>query len=191
MAKDPAFLFYTADFLTGTMFMTNEQIGIYIKLLCAQHQHGGLLDKASFNALVGDHAVVRAKFEETDDGFFNVRLMDEMDKRAIKSTNLSKSAKVRWSKHNKCNANAMQKDMPTEDEDVNSKSFRFTDEDNDQYKQKPSINIKHTINKDNVKPYKPFKKDSSEFSYTPQPPGARVPNEKQTDDYIKKMLKEK
>ena len=50
MAKDPAFLFYTSDFLTGTMFMTNEQVGIYIRLLCSQHQHGGIIDKISFNS---------------------------------------------------------------------------------------------------------------------------------------------
>jgi uncharacterized protein YdaU (DUF1376 family) len=49
MAKDPAFLFYPSDFLTGTMFMNNEQIGIYIRLLCSQHQHGGVIDKISFN----------------------------------------------------------------------------------------------------------------------------------------------
>ena len=38
--KDPAFLFYSSDFLTGTMFFTDEQVGKYIRLLCAQHQKG-------------------------------------------------------------------------------------------------------------------------------------------------------
>ena len=36
--KDPAFLFYSSDFLSGTMLMTDEEIGQYIKLLCLQHQ---------------------------------------------------------------------------------------------------------------------------------------------------------
>ena len=45
MAKDPAFLFYPSDFLTGTMFMTDEQVGKYIRLLCAQHQKGHLCEK--------------------------------------------------------------------------------------------------------------------------------------------------
>ena len=40
--KDPAFLFYSSDFLSGTMLMNNEEIGIYIKLICLQHQQGHL-----------------------------------------------------------------------------------------------------------------------------------------------------
>ena len=48
MNKDPAFLFYTSDFLTGTMFMTDEEVGVYIRLLCVQHQHGGLIEKDIF-----------------------------------------------------------------------------------------------------------------------------------------------
>ena len=81
MAKDPAFLFYPSDFLTGTMFMTNEQIGIYIRLLCSQHQHGGIIDKDSFNALVGGFNLIKNKFIETETGFYNERLTIEMDKR--------------------------------------------------------------------------------------------------------------
>ena len=73
MAKDPAFLFYPSDFLTGTMFMSHEQIGIYIRLLCSQHQHGGVIDKISFNSLVGNNEIVRAKFIEIDLGFYNQR----------------------------------------------------------------------------------------------------------------------
>jgi uncharacterized protein YdaU (DUF1376 family) len=96
MAKDPAFLFYTSDFLTGTMFMTNEQVGIYIRLLCSQHQHGGIIDKISFNSLVGAHEVVRVKFEETESGFYNIRLMEVMGARNAKSNNLSLAVKKVW-----------------------------------------------------------------------------------------------
>jgi len=96
MAKDPAFLFYTSDFLTGTMFMTNEQVGIYIRLLCSQHQHGGIIDKISFNSLVGNHEVVRVKFEETESGFYNIRLMEVMGARNAKSNNLSLAVKKVW-----------------------------------------------------------------------------------------------
>jgi hypothetical protein len=96
MAKDPAFLFYTSDFLTGTMFMTNEQVGIYIRLLCSQHQHGGIIDKFSFNSLVGSNDVVRLKFEETESGFYNIRLMEVMGARNSKSNNLSAAVKKVW-----------------------------------------------------------------------------------------------
>lgn len=123
MSKDPAFLFYSQDFIMGTTLMTNEQVGIYIKLLCIQHQHGGLIDKTSFNSMVGNFELLRSKFIETEDGFFNKRLADEMVKRSIKSTNLSENAKKRWELH----AKAMQlhsksitiaydRHMPIEDE---------------------------------------------------------------------------
>lgn len=96
MAKDPAFLFYPSDFLTGTMFMNNEQIGIYIRLLCSQHQHGGIIDKISFNSLVGDNQLLKSKFIESETGFYNERLTIEMDKRNKKSNNMSETAKEVW-----------------------------------------------------------------------------------------------
>lgn len=109
MAKDPAFLFYTSDFLTGTMFMTNEQIGIYIRLLCSQHQHGGLIDKDSFIAMVGSNNLVKNKFIETDQGFYNERLAIVMDERNQKSNNLSKAAKEIWEKRKQENTIVLQK----------------------------------------------------------------------------------
>lgn len=96
MAKDPAFLFYPSDFLTGTMFMNNEQIGIYIRLLCSQHQHGGIIDKISFNSLVGENQLLKSKFIESETGFYNERLTIEMDKRNKKSNNMSETAKEVW-----------------------------------------------------------------------------------------------
>ncbi len=104
MSKDPAFPFYPQDFIMGVALMPNEQVGIYIKLLCIQHQHGGLIDKASFNSMVGSFELIRSKFIETEDGFFNKRLIEEMIKRERKSTNLSLNAKKRWHMH----ANSMQ-----------------------------------------------------------------------------------
>lgn len=42
MAKDPAFLFYSKDWLQGTAKLMPEEKGIYIDLLCHQHQDGGI-----------------------------------------------------------------------------------------------------------------------------------------------------
>lgn len=139
MAKDPAFLFYTQDFIVGTMHMTYEQRGIYICLLCSQHQHGGLIDKASFNAMVGENEIIRKKFIETNDGFFNERLSLEMAKRAKKSTNLSLNAQKRW--QNQCNSNAIASNlhMPIENEDENE------DEDNNAFKENKNIKDKKKI----------------------------------------------
>lgn len=118
MAKDPAFLFYSQDFLTGTMFMTDEETGKYIKLLCAQHQKGGLIDTCAFDAIVAQSAQLRAKFIKTEHGYYNERLLNEMVKRSKKSNSLSENAKKRWSMQMQCNsnANACAKHMPIEDE---------------------------------------------------------------------------
>lgn len=107
--KDPAFLFYPSDFLTGTLFMNNEQIGIYIKLLCCQHQHGGIIDKTSFNSLVGENNLLRSKFIETETGYYNERLAIEMDKRNKKSNNMSETAKLVWAKRKGENTIVLQK----------------------------------------------------------------------------------
>ncbi len=40
--QDPAFLFYSKDWLEGTAEMFPEEKGVYIDLLCHQHQKGGL-----------------------------------------------------------------------------------------------------------------------------------------------------
>ena len=42
MSKDPAVLFYTKDWLEGTVDMFPEEKGVYIDLLCYQHQKGFL-----------------------------------------------------------------------------------------------------------------------------------------------------
>ena len=81
MAKDPAFLFYSSDFLTGTMFMSNEDIGIYIKLLCVQHQKGVIYQKDMSKICIG-HTEVMQKFQVDEKGnFFNARLREEIEKR--------------------------------------------------------------------------------------------------------------
>lgn len=109
MAKDPAFLFYPSDFLTGTLFMNNEQIGIYIKLLCSQHQHGGIIDKNSFNYLVGENVLIKSKFIETETGYYNERLTSEMEKRNKKTNNMSEVAKLVWAKRKEENTIVLQK----------------------------------------------------------------------------------
>jgi len=82
MAKDPAFLFYSSDFLIGTSLLTNEEVGKYIKILCWLHQHGPI-KKENIETLVGklpDNLMV--KFSLTEDGFlFNERLSEEIEKR--------------------------------------------------------------------------------------------------------------
>ncbi len=42
--KAPAVQLYAGDFLTGTTLMTNEEVGLYIRLLCLQVEHGSVPD---------------------------------------------------------------------------------------------------------------------------------------------------
>jgi len=42
MSKDPAFLFYPKDWLSGTAEYMPDEKGVYIDLLCHQHQKGSL-----------------------------------------------------------------------------------------------------------------------------------------------------
>jgi len=82
MSKDPAFLFYPSDFLSGTMFFTDEQTGKYIRLLCAQHQHGSLTQDQMMFICKSYDSAIWAKFDKDDDGnFFQHRLKEEIEKR--------------------------------------------------------------------------------------------------------------
>lgn len=115
MAKDPAFLFYSSDFLTGTMTMTNQQVGIYIRLLCFQHQHGQISvdDMQSLCGGIADAKIV-AKFTIDENGnYFNERLRNEMIKRQSHSNKQKENALKRW----QCRGNAVA--MPLENENEN------------------------------------------------------------------------
>lgn len=82
MAKDPAFLFYPGDFLSGTMFFTDEQVGKYIRLLCAQHQHGHLTDRQILMICKTYDQDIMSKFIKDEAGlFYNAKLEDEINKR--------------------------------------------------------------------------------------------------------------
>jgi hypothetical protein len=81
MAKDPAFLFYSSDFLSGVTDLTMEERGQYITLLCLQHQKGELNDK-TIRLTVGSVSVdVIAKFQKSGDCYKNLRLETEILKR--------------------------------------------------------------------------------------------------------------
>ena len=80
--KDPAVLFYTQDFLTGTMLMNDEQKGKYITLLCLQHQNGGLTEKAMLKICGEFDEEIWGKFIKDADGcFYNKRMLLESKKR--------------------------------------------------------------------------------------------------------------
>jgi hypothetical protein len=82
MSKDPAFLFYSSDFLTGTMFMDNDQVGKFIRLMCAQHQKGRLTKKDMLKICVTHDEDIFSKFAVDEAGlYYNERLEEEVTKR--------------------------------------------------------------------------------------------------------------
>ena len=77
--KDPAFLFYPESFLVGVMYMTDEEVGQYIKLMCMQHQKGHIPDSVMKRYL----PAVQDKFTQDEDGkWYNERLEYEIERRA-------------------------------------------------------------------------------------------------------------
>lgn len=82
MAKSPAVLFYTSDFLSGVADLTMEERGQYITLLCIQHQKGDLSEKTICLSVGSASADVMAKFVRLESGLYrNQRMHDEIEKR--------------------------------------------------------------------------------------------------------------
>ena len=82
MTKDPAVLFYTSDFICGTEFLSYEQKGQYIHLLCYQHQSGHLTTEYMEKILGSNGNPVWSKFRQDDKTlWFNERMDDEKLKR--------------------------------------------------------------------------------------------------------------
>lgn len=82
MAKDPAFLFYSQDFLVGVMTMSFEDRGKYITILSLMHQQGRMTEE-TIRLLVGSISdTLRLKFSQDEKGLlFNSRLEEETEKR--------------------------------------------------------------------------------------------------------------
>lgn len=82
--KSPAINFYTSDFMTGTIFMNNEEVGAYIRLLCMQHQKGHLNEKDMIK-ICNTYEIldsVMTHFKKDEDGlFYNERMDFEKERR--------------------------------------------------------------------------------------------------------------
>jgi len=124
MSEDPAILLYTSDFLTGTIDLTESQVGKYIRLLCIQHQkENNEIPKEYFNEKVGCDNILRSKFIETDTGFYNKRMRKETDKRKAFSDSRRKNISKRYEKSTLVPTlvptSVVLVDNENEDEDIN------------------------------------------------------------------------
>lgn len=125
MAKDPAVLLYTSDFLSSTFTMSNEQVGMFIRLLCYQHQKGVLSEQDMMNICKSYDETVFSKFVKTDAGYINNRMYEESEKRK-KYSESRRNNKVKGSepKHMTNICESYDKHMENENEDVNEVIIR-------------------------------------------------------------------
>lgn len=101
--KDPAVLFYTDDFLSGTILMSYEQKGKYITLLCLQHQKGRLTEKELLTVCGGYEEDIFSKFVIDENGkYYNVRMETESEKRRKYSESRSENRKKTKKTHSDC-----------------------------------------------------------------------------------------
>jgi hypothetical protein len=108
MAKDPAVLFYTSDFLSGTFTMDYEQKGKYITLLCIQHQKGFLTEKDLRAVLEDTDVEVFDKFNLADDGlYYNIKMKECAEKRKAYSESRRNNRKAKLNNISETNDNHM------------------------------------------------------------------------------------
>ena len=82
MAKDPAFLFYPGDYVSGTMGMTFEEKGAYMDLLMLQFNRGHMNTHMIQHTIGHLWEQVKCKFIQDEEGlWYNVRLDVEKEKR--------------------------------------------------------------------------------------------------------------
>lgn len=130
--KNPAVLFYTSDFITGTMFMSNEEVGAYIRCLCMQHQKGHLSNDEMLQ-ICGDKLLekVSSKFKKDSKGFYyNKRMDEEIEKREnySKSRANNRKSKKTYEKDMKKISKTYEEHMENENENINENenNKRFT-----------------------------------------------------------------
>lgn len=108
--KSPAFQFYPDDFIGGTMGMSTEDVGAYIRLLCYQWGNGSIpLQKAVIDRIAGCcvSQMVMDKFKEGK----NPRLESVRTKQQAFSETQRKKANMLW--QSRGNAGASNGHMPT------------------------------------------------------------------------------
>lgn len=123
--KDPAFLFYSSDFLSGTMLMTDEDVGKYIRLLCLQHQKGHLKEKDMLSICKTFNEDIFSKFKKDEEGnYYNERLEYESNKRKAYSESRRNNRKKReeietYEEDMKNICNSYEKHMGNENVNIN------------------------------------------------------------------------
>jgi len=124
MAKDPAFLFYTGDFTTGTQFFSDAQVGIFLRLLMAQHQHGRLSEQQMLYISKTYDKLIYDKFIIDEVGlYYNERLDFEVKKRQLFSESRSKNRAGKTNNTSLSYDNHMENENENKDINTNTKKI--------------------------------------------------------------------
>lgn len=104
MAKDPAVLWYTSDFLTGTAHFKDDELGLYTRLLAYQHQQGRLSMDFIQRSCKGNFdrkwSIVKEKFLVDAAGmYYNERMENEILRRQKSSIKQADRVEKRWEKY--------------------------------------------------------------------------------------------
>lgn len=133
MAKDPAFLFYYQDFIFGTTFMNNEEVGAYIKSLCFLADKG-VITAQQISIICNNKTEVTnkviEKLEFVEDGVYcSKRLTEEVEKRKAftESRRQNREAKT-YEKHMKNICSTYDKHMEDINENINKREDKFREE---------------------------------------------------------------
>ena len=130
--KDPAFLFYSSDFLSGTMLMTYVDVGKYIRLLCLQHQKGHLQEKDLLSICKEQNEEIYSKFKQDEEGnYYNERLEYEANKRKSYSESRRNNRKKKtYEKDMKNICNSYEEHMENENRNENINIIKIKNKDN-------------------------------------------------------------
>lgn len=136
--NNPAVLFYTSDFITGTLFMSNEEVGAYIRVLCMQHQKGHL-SKEDMQKICKNETIflqILPHFKKDRKGlYYNERMETESEKR---------------SKFVESRAKNRKKKKKTSEEDMNNISKTYEEHmengnENENINEFNNIDLKHKV----------------------------------------------
>ena len=116
--KDPAVLFYFQDFLVGTEFMSHDEVGKYIRILCHQADNGSLT-LLQLQRICGSKEVPDAileKLQQDEEGkFYQKRMKEEKEKRTKYSESRRQNRKKDTKEENIC----LTYDKHMENENIN------------------------------------------------------------------------
>ena len=112
--REPAFMMYTSEFIMETFCMSNEEIGIYIKIICNMHFHGHLSEKKMKKICEGEipSSVIELLDIDENGEYYHNRLDYETEKRSNYVASRRRNANSKKQTSNKDDESEKEKKKP-------------------------------------------------------------------------------